>query len=625
MASKIAGAGVVALGFSLAAQGQPLGERRLDTVMVPGLRPVLDARLTADVAVLDEEALEIRDTPYVAGQLRAVPGVAVSRSGNAGGLTQVRIRGAEANHTLVLLDGIEFSDPVTGETDFGLLSSVAIDRIEVLRGEHSALYGSDAIGGVIGIYTGSEADLQAEVEAGSRESLRGSLGAGTEAGGFVIGGALAGYTTDGIDISGSGGETDASRNWAALARAGRALSEEWEVSSLASYRATYVETDPDLDFDGLLENADRSTDGEQWLIGAALAGKTGPVDHIFRLNYNRVDRTNEADGVFLDETQGERTKLSWSPSVERSDGDLTQVFSLLADYEEESYARRSTDLAFGDPNQSQRFETAGLASEYRVQTGGFNGNASLRQDFNGDAFEDATTWRLGASYTFATRTRLRGSLGRGVKNPTFTELYGFYPGSFTGNPDLQPETSESWEVGIDQDWQAASLSLTWFKADLEDEIYTAFNPDFTSTARNRDGASRRSGLEAGFQAALGEALSLRAQATKLWSENETGEDEVRVPDWTASLSLDWRPDPDGARFGAALDLVGEQDDFNFGTFPAERVTLDAYALLSASAEWPLTERVSLTLRGENLLDQDAVDVFGYAAPGPAGFIGLKLR
>jgi vitamin B12 transporter len=86
-----------------------------------------------------------------------------------------------------------------------------------------------------------------------------------------------------------------------------------------------------------------------------------------------------------------------------------------------------------------------------------------------------------------------------------------------------------------------------------------------------------------------------------------------------------RPQKDGARFGAALDFVGEQDDFNFGVFPQERVTLDSYVLLSATAEWPLTERISLTLRGENLLDEEATDVFGYANPGAAGFIGLKLR
>ena len=133
------------------ASAQTLAETRLDTVTVSGLRPVADDSLTEDVTVLDEDDLAIRATPFAVDQLRAAPGIGVSRSGSVGGLTQVRLRGAEGNHTLVFLDGIEFSDPVTGETDFGLLSGLDIARIEVLRGEQSSLYGSDAIGGVIAL------------------------------------------------------------------------------------------------------------------------------------------------------------------------------------------------------------------------------------------------------------------------------------------------------------------------------------------------------------------------------------------------------------------------------------------------------------------------------------------
>ncbi|MEM5516964.1 TonB-dependent receptor [Henriciella sp. AS95] len=624
MTSRYIALSAVALTIPLSVTAQEAGERRLDSVTVSGLRPVLDARLTEDVAILDAEDLSIRDTPYVADQLRAVPGVAVSRSGSVGGLTQVRVRGAEANHTLVLLDGIEFSDPVTGETDFGLLSSLGVDRIEVLRGEHSSLYGSDAIGGVIGIYTSNDPNLRGDIEAGSFETLRGSIGVGTDLGGFRLQGAASGFTTDGIDTSGRGGETDGSQNGAFLLKAATDLSDDWSLSTLATYRDTYVESDPDLDFDGQLDNADRTTDGEQWLIGAALTGVTGPIDHVFRANYNDVARTNEADGVYVDETSGERTKFSWSPSFS-TDGVVAQTVSLLADYEREDYERRSTDTAFGDPNQSRSFETTGLAAEYRVRVGGFNANASLRQDFNGDNFDDATSWRAGASYTFDYRGRVRGAIGRGVKNPTFTELFGFYPGSFIGNPDVQPETSTSWEIGYDQEWKNSVASITYFHADLEDEIYTAYTPTFLSTPMNRVGESERSGVEAAFRTDLSKTVNLSAQLTNTQSEDDTGADEIRVPEWTGSLAVSWQPNENGARYGAALDYVGEQDDFNFGVFPTERVTLDAYTLFSATAEIPLNDRIALTLRGQNLLDEDAVDVLGYASPGAAGFIGLKLR
>lgn len=624
MTSKYLASSALALSLCSITAAQD-ADTRLDTVFVSGLRPVAEIDLTEDVTILDEADLAVRGTPYVADQLRGVPGIAVSRSGAVGGLTQIRMRGAEANHTLVLLDGIEFSDPVTGETDFGLLSSVGISRIEVLRGEQSSFYGSDAVGGVVSLYTSDDPALRADIEAGSFDTIRGSLGGGTRLGAADIVAGVSGFSTAGIDTSGRGGEEDGSRNWSGLIKGATPLGDSWQLSGLASYRSTYVETDPDLDFDGQLDNADRTTDGDQWILGAALTGKTGAIDHIFRANYNEVTRTNEADGTFTDETRGERTKLSWSPSVSISGEGFEQVFSLLLDHETEDYERISTDVLFGDPNQSRSFETTGLAGEYRASLGAVDLNLSARQDFNGDNVDDATTWRAGAAYNFDFGGRLRASTGRGVKNPTFTELFGFYPGSFVGNPDLKPETSESWEVGYDQVWDRATASITYFEADLEDEIYTAFNPDFTSTALNRAGDSRRSGIETSLAARLSDTLEIRAQYTSFTSEDDTGQDEIRVPDWTGSLAVSWQPLDNGARLGAALDFVGEQDDTDFAAFPAERVTLDAYTLLSATAEWPLTERISLTLRGENLLDEDAVDVLGYDAPGAAGYIGLKLR
>ena len=141
---------------ALNAYAQSPADNLEDEVIVTGLRAVPIADITSSVSILDAETLSIRKSPFVVDQLRAVPGVAVSRSGSLGSLTQVRIRGAEANHTLVLLNGVEVSDPITGETDFGLWSGLNTQRIEVARGEQSGLYGSDAIGGVISITTGGE-------------------------------------------------------------------------------------------------------------------------------------------------------------------------------------------------------------------------------------------------------------------------------------------------------------------------------------------------------------------------------------------------------------------------------------------------------------------------------------
>lgn len=613
-----------AIAASSIASAQSATERRLETVTVPGLRAVTEDTLTEDVTLLTADDLAVRDTPYLVDQLRAVPGVAVSRSGTLGSLTQVRVRGAEANHTLVFLNGIEFSDPVTGETDFGVLSGLDLDRVEVVRGEQSSLYGSDAIGGTIAFETSRKPGLNGAVEAGSRDTLNASGGFGIAGDGYDFGLSGSLFSTDGVDNSGLDGGKDGSDSRSVLAYGRRDLAAGWSLSGLASFRRSDAEFDSDTDFDGLLNDVDRDTEAEQSILGAVLTGRTAAVDHIFRANFNRVERTNFADGTYTDSTEGDRTKLSWSPSVSMEGGAVSQTFSALVEYEDESYERASTDLAFGDPNQSQTFRTFGIAGEYRVSIDRLEANASARFDDNDGRFDDATTWRVGAAYNFDFGGRLRASAGTGVKNLTFTELFGFYPGSFVGNPDLEPETSTSWEIGWDQDFGDVQASLTWFEADLEDEIYTAFTPTFMSTAANRAGESKRSGLEAAGRWQATTALSFSGQFTSLDSEADDGSDEIRVPDYTASLSAAWQADS-GLRFGAALDHVGEQDDFNFGTFPSTRETLDAYTLVSLTAEIPVSDRIAVTLRGSNLLDETVTDVFGYYGPGAGAFIGLKLR
>ena len=555
-----------------------------------------------------------------------VPGAGVSASGGPGALTQVRMRGAEANHTLVLLDGIEVSDPITGETDFGLLTAIPAARVNVLRGEQSAIYGSDAIGGVVALQTGRADQLSGLIEIGSLETVRGELSylqGGREG---YVGASLSGYSTRGVDTAGLDGERDGASSYGGSVFGAKRLgSGGWELRGLGLYRVSEIETDPDADFDGRLDNADRVTESAQYILGASLTGDTGPVDHIVRASHNSVTRENRADGQFSDETTGERTKLSWSPSIDFESGRQEHQISGLIDYESEDYERVSTDTFFGDPNQSQTFDTIGFAGEYRLRLdNGLNMSASLRHDLNDGRFDDTTTWRVGAAYKFDFDARLRGSIGAGVKNPTFTELFGFFPGSFLGNPDLKPEQSLGWEIGWDQQIGDLAVSATYFEAELEDEIVTQFTPSFESTPANLSGESARSGLELAASWQVLSNLSVNGSAAFIESQNDSDVDEIRVPQETASLSFSWWPEQfDDLRLGLAFDYVGEQLDTDFAAF--QTVELDPYTLVSATAEIPFSPRVSFTLRGDNLLDEDAVDVIGFNTPGRGLYIGFKLR
>jgi len=593
------------------------GTLRLYPVEVAGLTPVAAPDVTQSVSVLTEADLAVRASVNPADQLRAVPGVAVSRSGGVGNLTQVRVRGAEANHTLVLFDGFEISDPVNGETDFGLLTVLPAGRIEVLRGEASSIHGSDAIGGVVDIFPSAASGWAGGVEAGSMETFSGN--AGWSGRNFAAG--VSGFSTEGIDVSGTGGEKDSSDALSGLVRGSVAIGEHWTLGGLALVRQSNADLDTDSDYDGLLNDANLETEADQALLGAVLSSAYGAFGQEFRASYGEVARDNYGNGALLDTATGERTKLSWKPSYVRGAHTLTG----LVDHERETYDRRDVQYG-GQTDADEALEALSFAAEYRFTLDNLALNASARHDDNDGRFEDADTWRVGASYKLPGDTvRLRASAGAGIKNPTFTELYGFFPGSFVGNPDLKPEESMSWEAGLD--WQAGRLSgsLAYYSARLKNEIYTAFNPDFTSTAANRAGKSERSGIEAAARYVLTDALTLSGQASVFDSSNETGADEIRVPSQTASLSVLWAPPEAGWQAGAALDYVGEQDDFDFGTFPETRVTLDSYVLFSATAEYPLTDRIAVTFRGENLFDEDIRDVYGYATPGAAAYVGLRLR
>lgn len=610
---------------ALPAFAQVSPDKAGDEVVVTALRAIAVKDVTSSLTVIDSEMLAIRNSPYIADQLRAVPGVGVSRSGALGGLTQIRLRGAEANHTLVLVNGTEVSDPTTGETDFGLWSGAGASRIEVARGEQSVLYGSDAIGGVIAIETGGDG-LSAAAEYGSFDTARASLGYFGETDKSRYGISASGYRTDGVDTSGLGGETDGSKSASLMVTGDLDVSPDWNIGGFASLRNSQQQSDPDTNFDGALDNADREGDVDQILLSGRALGQTGKLSHIARVSYTDITSSNSADGQFSNKTAGERLKLSYSPSATFRAGIADLTVSAIADYEDESYEREDTNTLFGDPNQTQSFQTFGLGAELRASLDALSLNASLRRDDNDGRFKNATTWRLGGAYNFGAGSKLRASGGKGIKNPTFTELFGFFPGSFVGNPDLVPESSTSWDIGFDQSFGALSTSLSYFEADLKNEIFTAFNPDFTSTAANRASASRRSGVEFGARWALAPGLDLHGAVSKINSVNDSSEDEIRVPEFTAAIAVNWQSHAlPGLRLGAALDYVGTQDDFNFGTFPAARVELDSYVLASANAEYPLSDTFALTLRAENLFDEAAVDVFGFNRPGAGVFMGFKLR
>ncbi|MGV6802460.1 MAG: TonB-dependent receptor [bacterium] len=595
-----------------------------DEITVTAMRPVPTEQDTASVYILESTELEIRNSPYFVDQLRAAPGLAVSRAGTQGSFTQVRMRGSEANHTLVLLNGIEISDPVAGETDFGLWTGLPLAKIEVLRGGQSALYGSDAIGGVINIETGFQPGVYASAQSGSFDTKSGMFRWSTGHEDQYLHLSLSSFEHQGIDISGLGGEKDESQSHSMVISATTPLSQDWNMGLFMRYSQDRAATDSDIDFDGVLEDTDHLNKAEQNLIALNATGQAFGIDHLVKANYSKVIRDNFYNQQFTDKTIGQRSKFSYSPSYSGQWSETDVRISGLVDYEKESYERQSTNLFFGNPNQQQHFDSLALAGELWLTRDRLSIIGSLRFDDNQGQFDDMTSWHLGTAWQASDAVKLRAVIGRSAKNPTFTELFGFYPGSFTGNPDLQPELSDDAEIGIDYSHDKFSFSASLFQADLQNEIYTIFNPDFTSSPANRSGKSHRSGIELSTQARPTSSLSVSASLTQLSSENDTGQDEIRVPKMTSSVALGWQSSKTPKHFaGLALDYVGEQKDFFF-SYPIEEVTLDAYVLLSANWHYPLSEQFAVSLRGENLLNEDVMDIFGYHQSGTGVFAGIEF-
>jgi vitamin B12 transporter len=572
--------------------------------------------LTSATSAITETEITARGQQYISDLLRSLPGISVNSSGPAGGLTQIRVRGSEANHVLVLIDGVEVANPSSGEFDFSGLRAEDVVRIETLRGEQSALYGSDAIGGVINIITragSTQEGWRASVETGSRETLEGQVSAVIPLGGAALSFNGNVFTTEGYDISGLNGERDGSKSrnlnigLNKVELGGLTLSGKFGTSRLDT------QFDEDATFDGRLNDTNSET---------TVRTETARIDARFDvagfsnlITSHMVDTDTDTRAGFSTRSKGARHGINWA--AEKEFGDSS--FTALAEAEHESY---SITPNFTEADAEPDNWTYALAGDYRYNAGPLSLTASARYDIN-DLFEDATTWRVGGGYAFEDfGGRLRASIGTGVKNPSLIELFGFFPASrFTGNRDLQPEQSLGFSLGYEQELGGLNLSVDYFRSELKDEITTVFNPDFTSTVINLETDSTRQGVELEARWDISERLSARGAATFLSSE-ENDIEEIRRPDFIASASVTYRP-VDVLALTATLDHNGSQLDTDFGTF--QNVTLDAFTLFGLNAAYDVNDTVTLSLRGDNLLDEDYQEVFGYASPGRAIYGGVKAR
>ena len=570
--------------------------------------------LTVPASIITEAEIKARNQGVVADLLRTIPGLSVSQNGGAGSLTQVRLRGSESNHIVVIIDGIEVANPSDGAFDFGGLRTEDIVKIEVLRGEQSALYGSDAVGGVINIITraGSTSERwSASVEGGSRDTVEGHFSAVIPVGigALTLNGNA--FTTDGFDISGLEGERDGAKSRSL--NIGLNAVKLGPITFSGKFGSLIRETnfDSDSDFDSRLNNTNDQS--EVTTETARIDARFELIGFDHKVTAHMVETDTDTVGGFSSRSIGSRHVANWAAKREFKGG---HSFTALAEAEHEQYEIRPN---FTEPGAEPENWTYGVAGDYRFNVDDITLTASARYDFN-DLFQDATTWRIGAGYGFDWDGRVRASIGTGIKNPTLIELFGFFPASrFTGNENLQPETSLGASIGYEQSIGNLDISIDAFHSELENEIATIFNPDFTSTVINLETDSSRQGIELAASW-YSDSFSLSGSASFLDSEQDNIE-EIRRPNFLASATATWTP-VDTLSLTVNVDHNGKQLDTDFATF--QNVELDSFTLIGANARYSLTENVALTLRGTNLLDEDYQELVGYASPERAVLAGFEF-
>lgn len=600
----------------------------------------------SSVTVVTGEQLRDRQVRTAAEALQSLPGVHVSRNSTPASVTEVRIRGAENNHTLVLIDGVPANDPTSGAYDFSDLSTADIERIEVIRGAQSVIYGSGAVGGVINIITRSgrgPARVTIATEVGSMRTRDIALGA--SGGGERVWASLS-YNaryTDGFNIAPLGSERDKSSLETFAFRGGVQVMPGLVIDG--SLRLSRKSGDRD-GFDGAPSTLATAVDDGSRFTGDVLLGSVrarwetfgGALTHEFRTSYNETKTTDtdllfpafpflsKYDAVARTHSYLATLKLPGDPSM------LTHTVAGLIEWNEESFTPLG-DFTDGVRRSRDRFAFAGewrgtFAKQLHLTAG-------IRHDDN-SAFEDFTSWRGTAAWQvpgMASDVGLRphASIGTGFKAPTFFEQFGSIPSFFTPNPNLTPEETFGWDAGIELSlWRGRLVfDVTYFSAELENKI--APNPGFVPTLINLPGISHRDGIEVSAKYRVLPGVTVGATYTYLDATDPDGTREVRRPPHAGRVDIDAAFAEGRGRLHLAAIYNGRRDDlaFRVGATPVdpwtnEIVGLDAIWRLSAAASYKIRPDLEVFARVENLLDDRGQELFGYAQPGVAAYAGVRL-
>lgn len=615
------------LGFAAAARAEePVNP--LNQIVVSATRTEQAVGVTGtSVSVITAEDIRATQKVMLSDVLRETPGITVVRTGGPGAQTSMFIRGVGGEQTAVLIDGVRINDPSTpgGTAHVTDLITTGIERVEILRGPQSTLYGSHAIGGVVNIITQSGAPgLRGEalVEGGSFDSWR---AAGTVAGGTEkVQGSLSAsfYDTDGVsaaDKDDGNTEKDGYRNWGLLGSLGAELADNLRVDFKGLYnrgRAEYDGFPPPL-----YTFADTEENSRNELFsgyaGVTLGAPGSRFTNRLAVGFSRTDRSDYEADVKTNDTRGQARRFEYQ-GIYRAG----EVAELTFGAETERSKIRNMGQWDLEPLKAN-VDMHSLYAQGQVSpVENLTLTAGVRYDDH-DTFGDHTSFRVAGAYQVPqTDTLLRANWGEGFKAPTLYQLYSIY-----GNADLQAETSKGWEIGVDQGFVEGRIrvSATWFQNKLNNQIdYVNCTMGDPQCASGRwgyyDNVARASfkGLELGLLLQPIDPLVIKASYTWLKPRNEvTNTDLARRARDSFQTSVNWQAN-ERFSLSASLTMTGDSYDSAGHVNP-----LDGYTLVDLRASYAVTKGLELYGRIENLFDTDYEVVRGYGVLGRGAFVGLR--
>lgn len=573
---------------------------------------IVGSRLDADV--IGVESIDLSDTPppfTLTQALRSLSSAAISQSGNVGSLTQLRVRGAEADHVKVLLNG----NPVnlaSGNLNFSTISPVAIARIDALNGPRSAIWGHDALAGVINLTT-SPINPANRIYADTGSNQTWSLGAdlGAEIADVPISLHIAKRASEGTNVSYEGSEPDGFSQ--------DALHVGYQKVGANLQASGFLRgTKSSSDYDPIPRDGDRSVDVDDQILAQRFTWQ--PTDELQLSANGSITRSklhNFSEGNETNSSTGDLKRLTVEGrySLTRS-----QDIGFLLDRTMEEFEQRGSPSFFGNPNYDESMAATGLVGEYLFTADRFQWHSSFRREQNNE-FGNSTAWQTSALLRNGS-FRWSYSVGVGIKNPTFIERFGFTPDTFLGNPDLKPEHSLQHQVALLYEHQNQSLKIALYSSTLEDEINGfSYNVEANQfTAANLESKSRRQGAEIRYTRMI-ENLSFETNYTYVKSE-ENQEPEIRRPKHLANLDVRYALN-DQLRSVGSVHYVGEQLDRDFSSFPSTIVTLNGHVLANLSLEYDITPKLTIHGMVDNLLNTEYEHVYGFRTPQRSFSVGAR--